>query len=70
MTILVALDIDPSTIRPGWAALVVVLLLAVALVFLVLSMLRQFRKINVDRSEEPPTNSSGLSGPKPPEGAA
>jgi len=70
MTFLVALDIDPSTVRPGWAALLVVLLLAVALVLLILSMLRQFRKIDVDRSEEPPTNSANVSGPKPPEGAA
>jgi hypothetical protein len=58
MTYLVALEVDPSTARPGWAALVVVVLLAVALVFLFLSMRRQFRKINVGQPEEPPTSSA------------
>jgi hypothetical protein len=49
----VALDVDPSVVRPGWTALVVVLLLAVAMVFLFLSMRRQFRKINIKEPEEP-----------------
>ncbi len=53
MTYLVALDVDPSTVRPGWIAFVVVLLLAIALVFLFFSMRRQFRKINIGDPEEP-----------------
>jgi hypothetical protein len=53
MTSLVALDVDPSVVRPGWIALVVVVLLAVAMVFLFLSMRRQFHKINFKESEEP-----------------
>ena len=53
MTYLVALDVDPSTVRPGWIAFVVVLLLAIALVFLFFSMRRQFRKINIVDPEEP-----------------
>jgi protein-S-isoprenylcysteine O-methyltransferase Ste14 len=53
MTYLVALDVDPSTVRPGWIAFVVVLLLAIALVFLFFSMRRQFRKINISDPEEP-----------------
>ena len=42
---MILLDVDPSVVKPGWAALVVVLLLAVAMVFLYLSMRKQFRKI-------------------------
>ena len=53
MTYLVALDVDPSTVRPGWIAFVVILLLAIALVFLFFSMRRQFRKINIGDPEEP-----------------
>ena len=53
MTYLVALDVDPSTVRPGWIAFVVIGLLAIAMVFLFFSMRRQFRKINVGDAEEP-----------------
>jgi hypothetical protein len=53
MPSLVVLDVDPSVVRPGWIALVVVLLLAIALVFLFLSMRRQFRKINIGGPDEP-----------------
>jgi hypothetical protein len=42
---MILLDVDPSAVRPGWTALIVVLLLAVAMVFLYLSMRKQFRKI-------------------------
>jgi protein-S-isoprenylcysteine O-methyltransferase Ste14 len=67
MTYLVALDVDPSTARPGWAAVVVVVLLAIALVFLYLSMRRQFRKINVGPSDERSASSMDASAPKPPD---
>ena len=70
MTYLVALEVDPSTARPGWPALVVVLLLAVALVFLYFSMRRQFRKINVGPSNEAPNSADETPGSKPPDGAA
>ena len=53
MTYLVTLDVDPSTVRPGWSAFVVILLLAIALIFLFFSMRRQFRKINIIDPEEP-----------------
>ena len=43
MTYLVALEVDPSVARPGWIAFVVILLLAIALVFLFFSMRRQFQ---------------------------
>ena len=70
MTYLVALEVDSSTARPGWAALIVVLLLAVAVVFLYFSMRRQFRKINVGPSDEPPSSLDETPGPKSPDGAA
>jgi hypothetical protein len=70
MTYLVVLEFDPSTARPGWPALVVVLLLAVATVFLYFSMRRQFRKIKVGPSEEPPSSPDETPGSKPPDGAA
>jgi len=42
---MILLDVDPSIVRPGWAPLIVVLLLAAAMVFLYFSMRKQFRKI-------------------------
>ena len=54
---MVLLDVDPNVVQPGWSALIVVLLLAVAMVFLYLSMRKQFRKIRTpddvaDESEQ------------------
>jgi hypothetical protein len=42
---MILLDVDPNIVRPGWTPLFVVLLLAVAMVFLYFSMRKQFRKI-------------------------
>jgi hypothetical protein len=42
---MILLDVDPNVVRPGWTPLFVVLFLAVAMVFLYLSMRKQFRKI-------------------------
>ena len=63
MAILVTLDLDPSVIKPGWTPLIIIILLAVAMVFLYMSMRRQFRKIRVAQdaateAEESSTNSS------------
>jgi hypothetical protein len=54
---MILLDVDPNVVKPGWTALIVVLLLAVAMVFLYLSMRKQFRKIRTpddvaDESEQ------------------
>ncbi|HET9301881.1 MAG TPA: hypothetical protein VFO20_03810, partial [Propionibacteriaceae bacterium] len=54
---MILLDVDPNVVKPGWSALIVVLLLAVAMVFLYLSMRKQFRKIRTpddvaDESEQ------------------
>ena len=45
------LDLDPNVVKPGWTALVVTVLLGLALVFLFLSMRKQFRKISIPRQE-------------------
>jgi hypothetical protein len=47
------LDLDPNVVKPGWTPLIILILLAIALVFLFLSMRRQFRKINVDQFQGP-----------------
>ena len=70
MTYLVALDIDPSTVRPGWTAFVVILLLAIALVFLFFSMRRQFRKINFADPEEPSQAGAESTSGRDPDGAS
>lgn len=43
------LEVDPNLVRPGFAPLLIILLLGVVMVFLYLSMRRQFRKITVPR---------------------
>ena len=48
---MILLDVDPSIVRPGWAPLIVVLLLATAMVFLYFSMRKQFRKIRTPDDE-------------------
>jgi hypothetical protein len=48
---MILLDVDPSIVRPGWAPLIVVLLLAAAMVFLYFSMRKQFRKIRTPDDE-------------------
>jgi hypothetical protein len=48
---MILLDVDPNVVKPGWTAFVVVLLLGIAMVFLYLSMRKQFRKIRVPGDE-------------------
>jgi hypothetical protein len=47
---LVLLDIDPNLVKPGWTALIVVILLALAMTGLFFSMRRQFRKLDANRA--------------------
>jgi len=42
---MIILDVDPNIVRPGLTPLFITLLLAGAMVFLYLSMRKQFRKI-------------------------
>ena len=57
----VLLDVDPSLVRPGWIALVVIVLIGVALALLFFSLRRNVRRISPDLpyqdqldDEEPP----------------
>ncbi|MCW2809949.1 MAG: hypothetical protein JWP61_407 [Friedmanniella sp.] len=44
---MILLDLDPNVVKPGWTPLLITIGIAVAMVFLFLSMRRQFRRINV-----------------------
>ena len=44
---------EPSEIKPGWVALVIVLLLCVATALLWLNMRKQLRKISFEEKETP-----------------
>ena len=48
---MIFLELDPNVVKPGWTALIVILLLGIAMVFLFLSMRRQLRKISIPRQE-------------------
>ena len=59
------LELDPNVVKPGWTALIVTVLLAVALVLLYLSMRRQFRKINIPQEgtdDKPPAPTEPTAG--------
>ena len=49
---MILLEVDPNWVKPGWMLLVIILLLAGAMVFLYLSMRKQFRKIRVPEDDE------------------
>ena len=49
---MILLEVDPNWVKPGWMLLVIVLLLAGAMVFLYLSMRKQFSKIRVPGDDE------------------
>ena len=49
---MILLDVDPNVVKPGWTAFIVVLLLGIAMVFLYLSMRKQFRKIHTPDDDE------------------
>jgi hypothetical protein len=48
---MILLDVDPNLVKPGWTAFLVVVLLGIAMVFLYLSMRKQFRKIRALEDE-------------------
>jgi hypothetical protein len=63
---MILLELDPDVVKPGWTPLIITLLLGAALVFLFLSMRKQFRKINIPREkadEEPPEPEDPTAGP-------
>ncbi|HJQ89057.1 MAG TPA: hypothetical protein VJ820_16535 [Propionibacteriaceae bacterium] len=49
---MILLEVDPNVVRPGWTPLLVTLLLLAAMVFLYLSMRKQFRKIRTPEDDE------------------
>jgi hypothetical protein len=49
---MILLDVDPNVVKPGWTPLFIVLLLGIVMVFLYLSMRKQFRKIHLPEDEE------------------
>jgi hypothetical protein len=63
---MILLEVDPNVVKPGWTPLLVTLLLLGAMVFLYLSMRKQFRKIRTPEddetdptSERPPPSTQG-----------
>lgn len=50
MTVL--LEVDPNTVKPGWGALLLTLLIAVAIVLLLVSMRSRMRKITAPYRDE------------------
>ena len=53
------LEVDPNLVRPGWTALLVIVILGIVLAFLGRSMLKQFGRIDVpaDHPDDPATGS-------------
>jgi hypothetical protein len=63
---MIFLELDPDVVKPGWTPLIITALLGIAMVFLFLSMRKQFRKINIPRQkadEEPPEPEDPSAGP-------
>ena len=52
---------DPEDVKPGWLGLTVFLLLALAVVFLAFSFLKQLRKVNFEEEKDdvPKENGDG-----------
>jgi hypothetical protein len=49
---MILLEVDPNVVKPGWMPLLITLLLLGAMVFLYLSMRKQFRKIRTSEDDE------------------
>jgi hypothetical protein len=49
--VLALLDLDPNIVRPGWIPLLITIGLAAAMVLLFFSLRKQFRRIDVSRSQ-------------------
>lgn len=49
---MILLEIDPNVVKPGWAPLVILVVLGIVMVFLFFSMRKQFRKINVGQQAD------------------
>jgi hypothetical protein len=63
---MILLEVDPNWVKPGWMLLVIILLLAGAMVFLYLSMRKQFRKIRTPDDVDSDDNAGDSPSPRPP----
>ena len=63
---MILLEVDPNWVKPGWMLLVTILLLAGAMVFLYLSMRKQFRKIRAPEDSESADNTEESASERPP----
>jgi hypothetical protein len=61
---MILLDVDPNVVQPGWTPLFVTLLLGAVMVFLYLSMRKQFRKIRTP--DDAAENAADSSPERPP----
>lgn len=50
---LALLDLDPNVVKPGWTPLLITIALAAVMVVLFFSLRKQFRRIDVTRSQPP-----------------
>lgn len=56
---MIPVELDPNLVKPGWTALIIVIVLAAIMVFLFISMMRQMRRIKVPRAgddDQPPAD--------------
>jgi hypothetical protein len=63
---MIFLELDPDVVKPGWTPLIITALLGIVMVFLFLSMRKQFRKINIPREkvdEQPSAPEDPSAGP-------
>ncbi|GAB2568601.1 hypothetical protein [Microlunatus antarcticus] len=51
---LTLLDLDPNIVKPGWIPLLITIGLAAVMVLLFFSLRKQFRRIDVTRSQPQP----------------
>jgi hypothetical protein len=65
---MILLEVDPNVVNPGWTPLLVTLLLLGAMVFLYLSMRKQFRKIRTPEDDETENVEDPTSERPPPSG--
>ena len=63
---MILLEVDPNVVKPGWTPLLVTLLLLGAMVFLYLSMRKQFRKIRTLEDDESDNNAEDFPSERPP----
>jgi len=63
---MILLDVDPNVVEPGWAPLLITILLGIVMVFLYFSMRKQFRKIRMPEEEDGSDNAEDPASERPP----